>query len=478
MNQRSARMPGLRAMAIGVVLFVGLLRLAVAQAQEPTSAPMATHLITHGVFVDVPVFRPAGQVQQFVLLFSGDSKPSARDHRLVQWMVAKGAMVVVVPLPVFYDGIAAVSRQCVHGPGGVENFARYVQAYEKVPGYIEPLLVGTGNGGAFVYGLLAQAPVQTFTGALSLDFCPRLTLPMPLCEEGVLRWRPAASGVDLDAGTRLTAAWAAVQGDAPSACTVRARAFTREVPEATWIGVPAKATSDTQELPAGFESAFEYLAKQRAALESPPATLADLPMTEVAAAGDGSRFAVMISGDGGWAGIDKRVAAALAAAGVPVAGIDSLRYFWSARTPEGVAADLDRVIRYYAAHWKRTEVILIGYSQGADILPFALNRLPARTRALVRLTALLGPGEKASFEFHVSNWIGKSGDRPIAPEAKKMASAETLCIYGADERKDSLCPLLRDTGAQVVAMPGGHHLGGDYQALAAKVLAAVPPGVR
>jgi len=102
---------------------------------------------------------------------------------------------------------------------------------------------------------------------------------------------------------------------------------------------------------------------------------------------------------------------------VPVAGFDSLRYFWGPRTPEELAADLDRVIRYYAAHWSRSEVLLVGYSQGADVLPFALNRLPAATRAKVRLTALLGPGQKASFEFHLTNWIGPSGDRPIAPEA-------------------------------------------------------------
>src|SRR5207237_1436566 len=99
--------------------------------------------------------------------------------------------------------------------------------------------------------------------------------------------------------------------------------------------------------------------------------------------------------------------------GIPVAGFDSLRYFWSARTPDGLAADLDRVIRYYAARWRRSEVVLIGYSQGADVLPFAINRLPAATRARVRSTALLGPGQKASFEFHVTNWIGPSGDKPI-----------------------------------------------------------------
>lgn len=474
MNGWIARVRGLRALGLAALIFAGLLQFAGAQTRDSTAMLKPAHTISHGVFVDIPVFRPSGQVRQFVLLFSGTSAPNAKDQKLVRWMVGKGAMVLVVPLGAFYDGIAAVSRECVHGPGGIENFARYVQAYEKLPVYLEPLLVGTGKGGAFVYGLLAQAPADTFAGAVSLDFCPRLALPMPLCAEGSLRWHRVAGGVDFEAGPRLTAPWSVLQGEVPPSCAAEAEAFMRKVPGATWVAPTASGGSSTQELPAGFQAAFEQLAKSGAAPEGPPAELADLPITEVPAGREGTRFAVMISGDGGWAGIDKGVAASLAESGVPVVGIDSLRYFWSARTPEGIAVDLDRVIRHYAARWRRSEVVLIGYSQGADVLPFALNRLPAPTRAQVRLTALLGPGEKASFEFHLSNWIGKSGDRPIAPEARNMPAKATLCIYGTEERKDSLCPLLESAGAHTIAMPGGHHFGGDYEALAATILAAIP----
>ena len=41
------------------------------------------------------------------------------------------------------------------------------------------------------------------------------------------------------------------------------------------------------------------------------------------------------------------------------------------------------MIRYYLAHLDKKRVLLIGYSQGADVLPFAVNRLPAATRARV-----------------------------------------------------------------------------------------------
>ena len=80
-------------------------------------------------------------------------------------------------------------------------------------------------------------------------------------------------------------------------------------------------------------------------------------------------------------GLDQDIAAALSAKGIPVVGLDSLRYYWTTRTPEGLAADTDRMIRYYLAHFGKKRVLLIGYSQGADVLPFAVNRLPAATQS-------------------------------------------------------------------------------------------------
>jgi type IV secretory pathway VirJ component len=91
----------------------------------------------------------------------------------------------------------------------------------------------------------------------------------------------------------------------------------------------------------------------------------------------------------------------------------------------------------------------------------------------VRLTALLGLGQQASFEFHVSNWIGPNGDKPIAPEAMQLAAATTLCLYGQDER-DSLCPQLAPGHVQAVPLAGGHHFGGEYGTLAARILEAIP----
>ncbi len=207
----------------------------------------------------------------------------------------------------------------------------------------------------------------------------------------------------------------------------------------------------------------------------PPGAVADLPLVEMPARGSGrfsDTFAVFVSGDGGWAGLDEAVARVLARRGIPVVGFDSLRYFWSARTPRSFAADLQRVIEFYAPHWQRGHVILLGYSQGADVLPFAVNRFSGAVRSRIQRLVLIGLGTRAAFEFHLASWMGFDvGHRPILPEVRRLDVAPVLCLYGDDD-DESICPEAPST-IVVRRLAGGHHFDGDYDALAKAVLAPV-----
>jgi len=202
--------------------------------------------------------------------------------------------------------------------------------------------------------------------------------------------------------------------------------------------------------------------------------VSELPLVDVPTRAEGGDlFAIVLSGDGGWAGIDKAVAGELSSRGVPVVGWDSLRYFWDARTPEGAAQDLERVIRYYARAWGKSRVLLVGYSQGADTLPFMINRLSAGARRRVAGTALIAVGAEAFFEFHLSHWIGTpSGGRPVAPEIEDGHLGPVLCLYGSGD-DDSLCREFRHPGLRAVALPGGHHFDGDYAVVAKAVVSGL-----
>lgn len=458
-----------RAIAAGWAIALALL--AAGAGAQP--AP-AVETLSHGRFKDVALLKPAGTPKQVVLWLSGDDGWDAGSAALARSLADAGALVLGIDLPRFFAALPPGG--CVFPDGDLENLSHHVQAYLKLPTYQTPMLVGEGNGASLAYAVLAQTPASLFAGAVTLGFCPMLASTRPLCKgEGVHFAKPAAGAATLALlpAPRLPKPWIAIQGETAPACSAeQAQRFVAAVgADAAWVpGGAAKGTADEV---APLKAAYARLADGNApTIPPPPSSLADLPLVEVPAEGSGSRFAVLLSGDGGWAGIDKELAAAFSAKGIPVAGFDSLRYFWSERTPEGLAADLDRIVRYYAARWNRREVILVGYSQGADVLPFALNRLPQRTRALVRLNALLSPGLNASFEFHVTNWLGPSGDKPIAPEARQLSAADTICVHGRDE-KVSLCPGLAASQAQVITLPGSHHYDGNYERLAALILERV-----
>jgi len=440
-------------------------------AEMAAAAPV--HL-SHGRFKDVVVYAPA-QSASFVLLLSGDEGWNGRADALAARLAEQGAMVVGIDLPKFKTVLEADGGDCVFPDGDLENLSHFVQAYFHNSTYIAPLLVGVASGGSMAYAVLAQAPRDTFAGALSLGFCPHLKMEKPLCKGSGLEMTHAGrgSGQDLRPLKSLGNPWVTLQGSQDSACPAAAsRDFVSRVHGAAIATLPQ--VSDQ-----AISAAFAKLAAANANRSiAPPAELGDLPVVEVPAKPDAApsdAFAIMMSGDGGWAGIDQDIAAALTAKGIAVVGLDSLRYYWTARTPQGVAADTDRLIRYYLAHFGKKRVLLIGYSQGADVLPFAVNRLPAATKAVVSLMAILGMSEHAIFEFHVSSWIADDTSGPeTLPEVNRISGMPVLCIYGEDEH-DSLCPKLDPKKIRIVKVKGGHHFDGNYAALANEILSAAKP---
>jgi type IV secretory pathway VirJ component len=453
--------------------------------------------LSHGRFNNVHVYRPKSEVRHFALFLSGDGGWDDGLADIARTLAAQGTLVAGIDTSDLFAQLEKDGGKCVFPVGDLENLSHYIQAYYKLPTYFTPILIGYSAGASLAYAAVAQAPPGTFTGALSLSFCVDLDLRKPLCKAADLEHTPRADGegVRLDPATEgLHAPWIALHGSSDAVCSAaESQAFVAKIPGAQFVTLPG-ITHNYGEMShwmPQFDAAFsDLVAHEPQHPQAPPQSLADLPIVEVLPVEGGGKvnsdnqtssvndtFAVLFSGDGGWAGIDRDVANVLASRGIPVAGWDSLRYFWTPRTPSGVAGDLDRILRFYAEHWHRKKALVVGYSQGADVLPFAVNRLPARTRALVERTALIGIGETAAFEFHVTNWFGSgSGELPIAPEMAKMSAADTLCLYGEGDQ-ESICPKVDPRHATRIKLPGGHHFGGSgsYERLADVIVSGRAP---
>ena len=191
-----------------------------------------------------------------------------------------------------------------------------------------------------------------------------------------------------------------------------------------------------------------------------------LPLVEVPATrGASDTLVVFVSGDGGWAAIDKSIAKVLADNGLPVVGLNALQYFWTKRTPDTAARDLQTICDRYLATWKKGRLLFVGYSRGADVLPAMISRLSPELRSKIRLIALLGPSPTVQFEFHMTDWLHTAAKGlAVKPEVDKLHGHSILCLSGEDD-KDSLCRELSGPHINVVTMKGAHHFDGGYEKL-------------
>jgi type IV secretory pathway VirJ component len=205
------------------------------------------------------------------------------------------------------------------------------------------------------------------------------------------------------------------------------------------------------------------------------AALGDLPLHEVAVSGTGTTFAVLVTGDGGWAAADRALARSLAARGIPVAALDARAYLMRERSPEETSRDLARILAHYERAWRRTGAVVVGYSRGADLAPFMVSRLPTDARSGVRLVVLLGPSASAGFRFHLVDLLAsvpRSTDRPVAPEVARLRGIPVLCISGSNDR-DDICGRLAPAGLHRIVRAGGHSIHeADAPALADSIAAA------
>jgi type IV secretory pathway VirJ component len=461
----------------------------------------ADETFTYGRFGVVAVVRQTPHPSHVVVFFSGDGGWNLGVVDMAHTLAGMDALVLGVNVPRYLRTLGAAKESCSYPASDVELLSKYAQKKLGFPTYVPPVLVGYSSGATLAYALLVEAPPSTFKGAISMGFCPDLPLTKPFCAGNGLTWGPGPKnkGVSFKPAGNLEQPWIAFQGLIDQVCSPSdVQQFVRQVKNGEAVMLPKVGHGFS--VPAHWETelkaAFQRIdaagrpaaaAGQPGAPPSPkaPATapsvgagapgpvpsVSDLPLVEMPVRQPtGDLLALIVSGDGGWAGIDREVANDLSAKGIPVVGLNSLQYFWTARTPDGAAADLQRIARHYLAVWNRQQLLLVGYSLGADVLPFMANRLAADLQARIRLLALLGPSRRTSFQFHLTDWLGAGdpGDRPVLPELSKLRGKPILCLYGQEE-KDSLCTEIGTLG-KAVSFQGSHHFNGAYASLADRIL--------
>lgn len=444
------------------------------------SAELTEDVVKSGRFGNIHIYHATPQPKQVVLFISDDAGWKLDVIGIAKALANLDALVVGIDINSYLKQLAVSNSACNYPASDFEALSQYLQKRYHYSDYVEPVLVGYSSGAALVYTTLAQSPPNIFRGGISLGFCPDLPLNKPLCRGSALKSSTLPNGKGYEfLPTDLQTPWIAFQADIDQVCDAKmVDKFISQTGNTSVVSQP-KAGHDfsVQRLwmPQLKDSFNRLITDIQSQQSTRPDELKHLPLVEVQAKNPGKTFAVIVSGDGGWASIDKSLAVALALKGVPSVGLDSLHYFWTKRTPDETGQTLQEILQHYFSAWQMDKVLLIGYSRGADVLPFMASRLPKKLLDKTSLIALLGAEHNASFEFRVEDLLpGSVLNAPyqVKPEVEKLTDTNLLCIYGSDE-VDSLCPDLDAQKFHLKKLSGSHHFGGDYQALAEKLLLAV-----
>ena len=419
-----------------------------------------------GRYGQVKIAEPEGEARAVVIFFSDRNGLSPADDTAAQTIAKGGALVTEVDTTTYLNRLDKVNEKCHQPAFDAEWFSRHIQRERGFPNYLTPILVGVGEGATLVAMTLSWAPAATIAGAISIDPSATITSKQPICSGAYVQHGP--DGFRYGAESKMSGVWSIV-------LTTGASKESRDyVTALRREGAPALLCEVGKNQSIG----AVLLALMEQPWAKPKDTLSDisaLPLTVLGVEHPSKVMAIVISGDGGWRDLDKTIAEDLQRKGVPVVGWDSLRYFWSKKTPVQVANDLATVMRTFMARWNANEVALIGYSFGADVMPFAYNRLPDALRSQVKLIALLGFSRTADFEITVSGWLGEPpGPKalPIFAETEKIPAPLIQCFYGQAEG-DSACPDLAHRGIETIRTGGGHHFDSNYDALAERILAGL-----
>jgi type IV secretory pathway VirJ component len=433
--------------------------------------------------VDAP--SDVSRVKRVVLFLSGDGGWELGVVDMALRLVPP-AVVAGISIPA-YQRAAAAGGSCWYPAGELETAAQRLEKQLGLVEYIHPTLVGYSSGASLVYAVLAQAPPSTFAGGVSLGFCPSVEISRSICPRE--DWHPTAAKEDgrtvqkLPPTSHAMAPWNILHGAIDQVCSpTEVASFAAKVPAAHLdvIEKVGHGFSVTSRWGPKFDAAVATLpsgvaepepAASGASLES-----LDLPLTVVPAKGKAKATLVFLSGDGGWADLDESVATALADHGVTTVGLSSLRYFWKLRSPDEVTAAVAKIAKTAAGE----PIFVGGYSFGADVVAHLAPRFDSFASGIV----LIGTGKYATFEVSPLDWVRTSSAASPYPVTPSLAKTELpwLCLESESGLSESGCP--EKNGALQVrrAVPGGHHFGGDYRALADiaaawmdQVISARPP---
>ena len=197
----------------------------------------------------------------------------------------------------------------------------------------------------------------------------------------------------------------------------------------------------------------------------------DFAVTEWKTAKHDKPFVFYISGDGGMNDFSTNLCKEINESGYDVAALNAKSYFWNKKTPAETAKEIINYLQKQFIGRTNQEFVVVGYSFGADVMPFIVNNLTEATHEKLMSTVLLSPSTSTDFEIHWSDMFGSSKKRSmdVVAEINKLGAKKLAIICGDDEDEFPF-KQVKIPNFKNAILPGGHHYDKDSNIVAKTIV--------
>ncbi len=178
-----------------------------------------------------------------------------------------------------------------------------------------------------------------------------------------------------------------------------------------------------------------------------------------------------ISGDGGFNKFSTDLCTEINAAGYPVTALNARSYFWNEKPPEQATADISHYLEKELALKNYQNIVFVGYSFGADVMPFIVNKLPAVLKEKLKSVVLISFSAFTDFEVHLFDFFGDNSknSKEVLSAINLMNVPKGAIIFGADESGFDPNRVKLKNWA-IITLPGGHHYDDNTSEVASVVM--------
>ena len=174
---------------------------------------------------------------------------------------------------------------------------------------------------------------------------------------------------------------------------------------------------------------------------------------------------VYLSGDGGFNSFSDALCKDLAKNDYEVLAINSNAYFKKKKTPLEASTFLESQIRKYVTDRINPNIILLGYSFGADVIPFIYTIGSATITKTTSKIMLLAPSPTTDFEIHLLDMLDMNGTykMDVAAEINKITTLPIYVVAGSKTEFPSA--KIKNKNTRVTIVNGNTHFNKNPDAI-------------